>query len=143
MNKDKVIKLNNRINEDLRGKVVDKVAFYSTAEDEEMNHLIIKFTDETFIAIGIDTDYYDDGRYSLCNANFRECEDYRKYDRPFRLNTDRSNFVMDEYLKQRVDMGVINDITLERVRELYDEEIKENERREYLKYLELKEKFEN
>ena len=39
-------------------------------------------------------------------------------------------------------MGVINDITLERVRELYDEEIKEKERREYLQYLALKSKFE-
>ena len=60
MKKENWIKLDNGIQKTLKGKVIDTYAFNKGLGDgEEESHLIIRFTDGTYICVGVVMDTMD------------------------------------------------------------------------------------
>ena len=140
MNKEKFIELDVGIHQTLKGKVVDTYAFDKGLEDpEEQSHLIIKFTDGTFICIGVELDETDNCGYMLDNKYCSELENYHSL--PYYIDI-RGKFHLESYIMDRIKMGVIKPLSEERIEKLIKEEEEERRNRRYKKYLELKEEFE-
>ena len=81
MKKENRIVLDGGIHKTLYGKIVDTYAFSKGYEDcgesGESSHLIIKFTDGTFICVGIGTDEWDCYNNTLDNKYCAELSNYR------------------------------------------------------------------
>ena len=140
MNKEKRIKLDTGIHQTLKGKVIDKYAFNKGLEDpEEQSHLIIKFTDGTFICIGVELDETDACGYLLDNKYCPELENYHSL--PYYMDI-KGNFHLEHYIIDRIKMNVIEPLPEERIEEIVKTEMEERRKKRYQKYLELKEEFE-
>ena len=139
MKKENWIKLDTGIRETLKGKVVDTYAFCRGDGDvEEESHLIIKFTDGTFICVGLDVDDVR-GDYSLDNKYCHELSQYRSI--PYYLDiTDK--FHLEYYIRQRIEMGVIEPMSDEDVEKIVKNEMEERRNKRYKEYLKLKAEFE-
>lgn len=140
MNKEKLIKLNTGIHQTLKGKVIDTYAFNEGLDDvEEQSHLIIKFTDGTFICIGVELDVADNCGYLLDNKYCPELENYHSL--PYYIDIN-GKFHLESYIVDRIKMGVIKRLSEEEIEKLIKAELEERRNRRYKKYLELKEEFE-
>lgn len=138
------ISVNNLKNyEDLKGKVVDKVAFTNRGDYDE--HLfIIMFTDKTYIAVGAD---YNDAEYykdepklenywvmdpECCNGGNYECH----------IHPDgKGNLIFDKWIQILKDFGLW-ELEMDEAQKIIAEYNKRQEEREYDQYLRLKAKFE-
>ena len=139
MKKDKFIKLLNGIHEDLKGKVVDTYAFCTGVEDvEEQSHLIIKFTDGTYICVGAVSDDFDDYKIGFDNKYCLEGNAYHEIPHYF-VN---GNVVLEQYFEDRITMGVINPVDTEKIKTLTNEKITREKKRRYEEFLKLKKEFE-
>ena len=125
----------------LKGKIIDKVGFTYDTTDEEKNQLIIKFTDGTFICVGIRSNYDDSFRFHMDNMRADELSSY--YPHPEHYMDVDGNIHLDYYLQMQVDMGLIEPMSDEDLKKMIKEEIKKREEVEYKQYLKLKDKFEN
>ena len=54
------IRIPEGISDKLKGKTIEKTSFYVDMDDSDENHLVITFTDGTYISVAID---YDDDYY--------------------------------------------------------------------------------
>lgn len=127
----------------LKGKVVDKVAFYNRGNyDEQM--FIITFTDKTFIAI--EPDYNDTDNHKdepmLTNKYIHHPKclnggDYRVHS----WTNIEGKLCFDEWINILRDLGIwiFNE---DDAKAIMEQKAKEEEEREYRSYLRLKEKFE-
>lgn len=140
MKKENWIKLKTGIQDTLKGKVVDKYALYSGKNDiDEESHFIIKFTDGSYICIGVEMDDFD-GDYVLDNKFCTELSNYHSL--PYYVSVT-GKFFLDEYIRERVEMGVIEPLSDEEVEEIVNKEMEERRNKRYKEYLKLKEEFES
>lgn len=141
MKKENWIKLDSGIQKTLKGKVIDKYAFNKGLGDgDEESHLIIKFTDGTYICVGVVMDTMDACDYILDNKYCPEIADYHSL--PCYVNIV-GKFHLEDYIRQRVEMGIIEPMSNEKVEELVNAELEERKNKRYEQYLKLKEEFEN
>lgn len=134
----KQIDLKNGYNDNLTGKVIDKVAFNRNTLYSDENQLIITFTDNKYIAVSIEYDDVEREHYidNLCPLNILS---YSKP--PCRILSDGS-VVFDTYIKQQLDLNIIEPIPDDIIKNIIEEHKKREEDRDYQLYLKLKEKFE-
>ena len=140
MKKENWIKLDSGIQKSLKGKVVDVYAFNKGLGDgDETSHLIIKFTDGTYICVGVDVDEMDACDHILDNKYCPEIANYHSL--PCYVDIV-GRFHLENYIRQRVEMGVIDPMTDERIEEIVKTEMEERRNNRYRQYLKLKEEFE-
>ena len=141
MKKENWIKLDSGIQKTLKGKVIDTYAFNKGLGDgDEESHLIIKFTDGTYICVGVVMDTMDACDYILDNKYCPEIVDYHSL--PCYINIV-GEFHLEDYIRQRVKMGIIEPMSNEKVEELVNAELEDRKNKRYKQYLKLKEEFEN
>ena len=134
------IKLESGIKDTLKGKVIDTYAFNKGLGDgDEESHLIIKFTDGTYICVGVVMDMMDACDYILDNKYCPEIVDYHSL--PCYVNII-GKFHLEDYIRQRVEMGIIEPMSNEKVEELVKAELEDRKNKRYEQYLKLKEEFE-
>lgn len=139
MKKENWIKLDSGIQKTLKGKVVEKYAFNKGLGDgDEESHLIIKFTDGTYICVGVVMDTMDGCDYILDNKYCPEIVDYHSL--PCYVDIV-GKFHLEHYIEQRVEMGVIDPMPDEKVDEIVKTEMEERRNKRYKQYLILKEEF--
>lgn len=133
----KHIRIPNGISKELKGKTIKKTYFNSDLYVESHNVLTIQFTDGDYICVSIDYDednyLYDGKLFPLSEGNITE---YGYLDK-------NNNFVYYEHYRNLFEMGVLEPIPNDAVRDLILRREKEEEKREYNRYLQLKERFEN
>ena len=123
------------VSDKLKGKTIEKTSFYANRDDAGENHLVITFTDGTYISVVIEYDsdsyldeyipglmYYDvDAVGYISNGEFH----YRKY------------------FKQLIDIGAVKPLDENILKEKILDRERLDELREYAQYEKLKKKFEN
>lgn len=135
------IKLDSGIQKTLKGKVIDTYAFNKGFGDgEEESHLIIRFTDGTYICVGVVMDTMDACDYILDNKYCPEIVNYHSL--PCYVDIV-GKFHLEHYIEQRVKMRIIEPIPNEKVEELVKAELEDRKNKRYEQYLKLKEEFEN
>lgn len=140
MKQENRIILKTGIQDTLKGKVVDKYALYNGKNDvDEESHFIIKFTDGSYICIGVEMDEFG-GDYVLDNKYCPELLNYHSL--PYYVSVT-GKFFLDEYIRERVEMGVIEPLSDEEVEEIVKNELEERRKKRYKEYLKLKEEFES
>ena len=140
MKKENRLLLETGVQDTLKGKIVDTYAFCRGLHDvEEESHLIIKFTDGTFICVGLEMDELN-GDYIFDNKYCPELSSYHSL--PYYVSVT-GKFHLDEYIRERVEMGVIDPLSDEAVEELVKNEIEERRNKRYKEYLKLKAEFES
>ena len=140
MRKENWIKLDSGIQKTLKGKVVEKYAFNKGLGDgDEESHLIIKFTDGTYICVGVVMDMMDACDHILDNKYCTEISNYHSL--PCYVDIV-GKFHLENYIRQRVEMGVIDPMPDEKVEEIVKTEMEERRNNRYREYLKLKEEFE-
>lgn len=134
----KQIDLKNGYNDNLTGKVIDKVAFNRNRLYSDEEQLIITFTDNTYIAVSIEYDDLNKEHYieNLCPLNILS---YSKP--PCRVLSD-GTVIFDTHIKQQLDLNIIEPIPDDTIKNIIEEHNKCEVEREYHLYLKLKEKFE-
>ena len=124
------------ISEHFKGKTIEKTFFDNDCYDSSLNKLIIQFTDGEYICVAID---YSDDNY-LYDGKLEPLDEDRLsvYGR-----IKNNEYVYNEHYRNLIEMGVIepipNDIAKNEILRRY----KEEEQREYNRYLQLKARFEN
>ena len=141
MNRENRIILDSGIHKTLYGKIVDTYAFSKGYENcEESSQLIIKFTDGTFICVGIENDSWDCCNYTLNNKYCAELSNYRSI--PHHIDI-HGKFHLANYIREQIEMGVIEPMSDEKIDEIMNKEMEERRKNRYKQYLKLKEEFEN
>lgn len=121
----------------LKGKTIEKTYYHRDFYDSSMNALIIQFTDGEYIniAIDIDDDYFlNDNKFVPLDED--HISTYGRIDK-------NNNFVYYEHYRNLFEMGVIEPIPNDFVRDEILRREQEEEKREYNRYLQLKARFEN
>ena len=140
MKKENWIKLDSGIQKTLKGKVVETYAFNKGLGDgDEESHLIIKFTDGTYICVGVVMDTMDACDYILDNKYCPEIVDYHSL--PCYVDIV-GKFHLEHYIEQRVKMGVVDPMSDEKIDEIIKIEMEDRRNKRYKQYLILKEEFE-
>lgn len=120
----------------LKGKVIEGVSFYVLHGSPLENHLIITFTDNTYIMIEMKEDYKGDYDYVL-----RSVQAYKPRISNNDLYLYQRNERYPEFLQRQLDLGVLDEETLG-IRKAVEEWEEAKEKHEYKEYLRLKEKYE-
>lgn len=123
------------ISDKLKGKTIEKTSLHTSMNDYDENHLVITFTDGTYISVVIeyDSDYYLDQyipALSWYNPDAIGC-------------ISGGKFHYRKHIKQLIDVGVVKPIDENVLKEKILENNKKQELREYAQYEVLKKKFEN
>ena len=123
------------VSDKLKGKIIEKTSFYPSMNDADENHLVITFTDGTYISVVIE---YDDAHYLDQYITPLSC-----------YNADGIGYISEgefhyrKYFKQLVDIGAVKPLDENILKEKILENNKKQELREYAQYEVLKKKFEN
>ena len=123
------------ISDKLKGKTIEKTSFHVNRGDADENHLIITFTDGTYISVVID---YDDDYYLTEHIPALS-----------RYNADTIGYISGgefhyrKYFKQLIDIGVVKPLDEDVLKEKILENDMKQELREYAQYENLKKKYEN
>ena len=135
------IVLDSGVHKTLYGKIVDTYAFSKGYENfEESSQLIIKFTDGTFICVGIETDEFDCCNYTLNNKYCAELSNYHSI--PYHIDIN-GKFHLADYIREQIELGIIEPMSDEKIDEIINNELEERRKNRYKQYLKLKEEFEN
>jgi hypothetical protein len=123
------------VSDKLKGKTIEKTSFHPSLYDAEENHLVITFTDGTYISVVIesDDDYYLEEyipALSWYNPDAIGC-------------ISGGKFHYRKHIQQLIDVGVVKPIDENILKEKILENNKKQEMREYAQYEVLKKKFEN
>ena len=123
------------VSDKLKGKTIEKTSFHPSMTDSDENHLVITFTDDTYISVVIesDDDYYLDEYIPALSWYNLDAVGY----------ISGGEFHYRKHLKQLVDIGVVNPIDENILKEKILENNMKQELREYAQYEVLKKKFEN
>ena len=132
------IRIPEGISDKLKGKTIAKTSFYVDTDDSDENHLVITFTDGTYIAVVIEYDAVDGG-YFL----YEHIPDSSWYDADALGYVSGEEFHYHKYFKQLIDIGVFEPIDKNILKEKILKKKKNDELREYEYYEKLKKKFEN
>jgi hypothetical protein len=123
------------VSDKLKGKTIEKTSFHPSLYDAEENHLVITFTDGTYISVVIesDDDYYLEEYIPALSWYNPDAIGYISGDK----------FHYRKHIKQLIDVGVVKPIDENILKEKILENNKKEELREYAQYERLKEKYEN
>lgn len=123
------------VSDKLKGKTIEKTSFHPSMSDSDENHLVITFTDGTYISVVIesDDDYYLDEYIPALSLYNSERLGY----------ISGGEFHYRKHFKQLIDIGVVNPIDENVLKEKIIENNMKQELREYAQYEVLKKKFEN
>ena len=130
----KQIRIPEGISDKLKGKTIEKTSFY-TNRDADKNHLVITFTDGTYIGVVIEHDDY----YYL-HQHMPDISWYPADELGYVLGEE---FHYEKYFKQLIDIGAIEPIDENILKESILKKKMNDELREYEYYEKLKKKFEN
>lgn len=123
------------ISDKLQGKTIEKTSFCVNMNDADENHLVIKFTDGTYIGVIID---YDNGHYLSESIPSLSC---------FNANSigyiRNEEFYYHRYYQQLIDIGAVLPLPENELKEEILRKKRIDELREYAQYEKLKQKFEN
>lgn len=125
------------ISNDLSGKTVKEIAFHLGRYHLDENQVILTFTDNTFIAFGIERDEDD---IMLVNNHFPPLESYGIYP-PHKIDAN-GNVCFEDYIQQQINLGVIKPMSEERLKQLVEDYNNKQRERDRQQYLRLKEMFE-
>lgn len=123
------------ISDKLKGKTIEKTSFYVNRGDADENHLIITFTDGTYIGVIID---YDDDYYLA-----EHIPALSWYNADTIGYISGGEFHYRKYYKQLIDSGVVKPLDEDVLKEKILENEMKQELREYAQYESLKKKYEN
>ena len=123
------------VSDKLKGKTIEKTSFHPSLYDAEENHLVITFTDGTYISVVIesDDDYYLEEyipALSWYNPDAIGC-------------ISGGKFHYRKHIKQLIDIGVVKPLDEDILKEKILENDMKQELREYVQYENLKKKYEN
>ena len=118
----------------LNGKIVDKISFYDSKCDYDENHLVIKFTDGTYILITIEN---DEGKICF-GQHLPKAEHFSPESLGYIVN---DSFKYNKCYQQLIDIGVLNYIPEETLQEAILEHKRKQEFYEYMRYKELEAKY--
>ena len=123
------------ISDKLKGKTIEKTSFYVNRGDADENHLVITFTDGTYISVVIeyDDDYYLDEYIPALSCYDADAIGY----------ISEGEFHYRKYLKQLIDIGAVKPIDENILKEKILENDMKQELREYAQYEKLKKKYDN
>ena len=123
------------ISDKLKGKTIEKTSLHISVNDYDENHLVITFTDGTYISVIIedDADYYLDQYIPALSCYNADSIGYISGD----------EFHYRKYFKQLIDIGAVKPLDENILKEKILENNKKQELREYAQYEVLKKKFEN
>lgn len=128
---------------DLKGKIVDKVAFTDRGYADE-NIFIITFTDHTFIAVGTHYKDIDSGDDEPQLENYwvmdPQCVNSGNYENHCYVRDD-GTLKFDRWIEILRDFGIW-ELSEEETLEIIERDKKKEDEREYQQYLRLKAKFE-
>ena len=113
------------LSKELKGKTIEKTYYNRDLYDSSMNTLIIQFTDDHFL---------NDNKFVPLDED--RISTYGRIDK-------NNNFVYYEHYRNLFEMGVIEPIPNDFVRDEILRREREEEKREYNRYLQLKARFEN
>ena len=122
------------ISNKLKGKTIEKTSLHTSMNHSDENHLVITFTDGTYISVVIeyDNDYYLDQYITALSCYSADDIGYISGD----------EFHYRKYFKQLVDIGAVKPLDENILKEKILENNKKQELREYAQYEVLKKKFE-
>ena len=123
------------VSDKLKGKIIEKTSFHASMDNADENHLIITFTDGTYISVVIE---YDDDYY--LDEYIHELTCYSAHAIGYISNGE---FHYRRFFKQLIDIGVVKPLDENILKEKILEKEKSDELREYAQYEKLKKKFEN
>ena len=129
------IQIPKGLSDKLKGKTIEKTSFYVNRDNSDENHLVITFTDGTYIGVVIE---YDND-YCLAE-NMPEISFY---------NADAVGYISGEeflygtYFKQLIDIGAVKPLDENILKEAILKKKMDDELREYAQYERLKKKYEN
>ena len=123
------------ISDKLKGKTIEKTSLHTSMYHYDENHLVITFTDGTYISVVIESD--DD--YYL--EEYIPALSWYNPDAIGRISGGKFHY--RKHIKQLIDVGVVKPIDENILKEKILENNKKQELREYAQYEVLKKKFEN
>ena len=123
------------ISDKLKGKTIEKTSFHTSMDNADENHLVITFTDGTYISVIIeyDGDSYLDEYIPALSFYSNDALGY----------ISGGEFHYRKHFKQLIDIGVVKPIDENILKEVILENNMKQELREYAQYENLKKKFEN
>lgn len=123
------------VSDKLKGKTIEKTSFCVNRDNADQNHLVITFTDGTYISIVIeyDSDYYLD-EY-ITGLMYYDADDVGYI--------SNGEFHYRKYFKQLIDIGVVKPLDENIIKEKILEKERLHELYEYAQYEKLKKKYDN
>ena len=132
------IRIPEGVSDKLKGKTIEKTSFYADRGNYDENHLVITFTDGTYITVVIEYDGVDGG-YFL----YEHIPDSSWYNADALGYISGEEFRYHNNFKQLIDIGVFEPIDKNILKEEILKKKMNDELREYEYYERLKKKFEN
>ena len=123
------------ISNKLKGKTIKKTSFYANRNDADENHLVITFTDGSYISLMIDYDgdYYLDQYIPALSWYNADAIGY----------ISEGEFNYRKYFKQLIDIGAVKPLDENILKEKILDRERLDELREYAQYEKLKKKYDN
>lgn len=127
--------IDNRLSDKLNGKTIEKTSFYNSyGNNYDENHLVIKFTDGTYVLVTIEKD--EEG------IHFGQHMPDAKHFSPEALGyVVGDEFKYNDWCQQLIDIGVFNHIPEETLKATILEHKRRKELYEYKRYKELEAKY--
>lgn len=123
------------ISDKLKGKTIEKTSFHPSMNHSDENHLVITFTDGTYISVVIeyDNDYYLDQYIPALSWYNADAIGY----------ISEGEFHYRKYFKQLIDIGAVKPLDENILKEKILDRERLDELREYAQYEKLKKKYDN
>ena len=123
------------ISDKLKGKTIEKTSLHTSMNHSDENHLVITFTDGTYISVVIeyDNDYYLDQYIPALSWHNADAIGY----------ISEGEFHYRKYFKQLIDIGAVKPLDENILKEKILDRERLDELREYAQYEKLKKKYDN
>lgn len=123
------------ISDKLKGKTIEKTSLHTNMVSSDENHLVITFTDGTYISIVIeyDNNYYLDQYIPALSCYSADGIGY----------ISEGEFHYRKYFKQLIDIGAVKPLDENILKEKILDRERLDELREYAQYEKLKKKYDN
>ena len=131
----KHISIPEGISDELKGKTIEKTSLHTSMNNSDENHLVITFTDGTYISVIIE---YDNGHYL---DQYIPALSY--YDADCVGYISEGEFHYRKYFKQLVDIGAVKPLDENILKDKILDRERLDELREYAQYEKLKKKYDD
>ena len=123
------------ISDKLKGKTIEKTSLHISVNHSDENHLVITFTDGTYISVIIeyDNNYFLDQYMPALSCYSADAVGY----------ISEGEFHYRKYFKQLIDIGAVKPLDENILKEKILDRERLDELREYAQYEKLKKKYDN